>query len=94
MDNKLDGNQRQIVATGNNAGNSASNSSNPLLKDAEHFALEAKHKWQDMEQALLVKGKEARNISRDYINQSPFKSVLAASAAGLLIGYIFSKLRG
>lgn len=54
---------------------------------------EAKNKWQDLEHAMLAKGEEAGKAGRIYIYQNPFKSVLAASAVGLLIGFLFSATR-
>lgn len=54
---------------------------------------EAKNKWQDLEHAVLAKGQEAGKAGRIYIYQNPFKSVLAASAVGLLIGFLFSVTR-
>lgn len=54
---------------------------------------DAKNKWQDLEHAMLAKGQEAGKAGRIYIYQNPFKSVLAASAAGLVIGFLLSVLR-
>lgn len=54
---------------------------------------EAKNKWQDLEQTMLAKGQEAGKAGRIYIYQNPFKSVLAASAVGLFLGFVFSATR-
>jgi ElaB/YqjD/DUF883 family membrane-anchored ribosome-binding protein len=51
------------------------------------------NKWPDIENVLATKGREVENIGRDYILGSPFKSVLAVGAAGLLVGFLLSKFR-
>lgn len=51
------------------------------------------NKWPDVEQALANKGREVENMGRDYITASPFKSVLAVGAVGLLMGFLLSKFR-
>ena len=54
---------------------------------------DAKGKWLDLEQAMILKGQEAGKAGRIYIYQNPFKSVLFASAAGLAVGFLLSVFR-
>ena len=84
---------RHRVVEEDNIANSTASHSDSLARGTEQFAEDLKHKWQDIEHAVSVKGKEMRTLSRDYINHAPFKSVLAASAAGLVLGYLISKFR-
>lgn len=51
------------------------------------------NRWPDVENALAAKGRQVEHMGRDYIMESPFKSVLAIGAAGLLVGYLLSKFR-
>lgn len=69
-------------------------SSLDLAKDTAISTLsEAKSKWNELEHAVVAKGQEAGKASRIYIYQHPFRSVLAASAAGLVIGFVLSMFR-
>jgi len=69
-------------------------SSLDLAKDAAISTLsDAKSKWNELEHAVVARGQEAGKASRIYIYQHPFRSVLAASAAGLVIGFVLSMFR-
>lgn len=69
-------------------------SSLDLAKDAAISTLsDAKSKWNELEHAVVARGQEAGKASRIYIYQHPFRSVLAASAAGLMIGFVLSMFR-
>lgn len=71
-----------------------SGSSLDLAKDAAISTLsDAKNKWNELEHAVLARGQEAGKASRIYIYQYPFRSVLAASVAGLAIGFVLSMFR-
>jgi ElaB/YqjD/DUF883 family membrane-anchored ribosome-binding protein len=69
-------------------------SSLDLAKDAAISTLsDAKSKWNELEHAVVARGQEAGKASRIYIYQHPFRSVLAASAAGLVMGFVLSMFR-
>lgn len=77
--------------------NSSLNNAESGLEQAKESAIntfnEAKSKWRELEHAAILKGQEAGKTGRIYIYQNPFKSVLVASAAGLVIGFLLSVLR-
>ena len=73
--------------------NHAENDLDQIKESAISSFNEAKSKWLELEHTMLAKGQEAGKASRIYIYQNPFKSVLAASAAGLMLGFFLSLLR-
>lgn len=77
--------------------NSSMNRAESGIEQAKSSAIstltDAKGKWLEIEHALLSKGQEAGKASRIYIYQHPFRSVLAASATGLVIGFVLSMFR-
>jgi ElaB/YqjD/DUF883 family membrane-anchored ribosome-binding protein len=73
--------------------NHAENALEPIKESAISTFNEAKSRLLELEHAMLAKGQEAGKASRIYIYQNPFKSVLAASAVGLVLGFTLSLLR-
>lgn len=73
--------------------NHAENGLDQVKEVAMNSLNDAKGKWLDLEHAIVTKSQEASKAGRIYIYQNPFKSVLAASGAGLVIGFLLSMLR-
>lgn len=71
----------------------AENSMDQMKDSAMNTFNDAKRSWSNIEHALLAKGQEAGKASRIYIYQNPFRSVLVASAAGLILGFLLSVMR-
>ena len=77
--------------------NSGMNHAESGIEQAKASAIstlsDAKSKWNELEHAVMAKGEEAGKAGRIYIYQHPFRSVLVASATGLLIGFVLSMFR-
>lgn len=86
-----------FISDSKSALNSSINNAESSLEQAKETAIstfnDAKGKWLDLEHAMVQKGQEAGKAGRIYIYQNPFRSVLVAGAAGLVIGFLLSVFR-
>jgi ElaB/YqjD/DUF883 family membrane-anchored ribosome-binding protein len=54
---------------------------------------EINNKLKSLENSILMRSKQITVASSEYIHQNPIKTVVAASATGLLIGLLLSTFR-
>jgi len=73
-----------LRATANLAGEKAASARERIQDSLQR----AKVKLADVEDAIVVKGKQAARVTDEYVHENPWKSVGIAAGVGLIIGLL------
>ena len=52
---------------------------------------QAKEKAQDMQDAVVVRTREAARVTDDYVHENPWKAIGIAAGVGLLVGLLLNR---
>jgi len=76
-----------LRATANLAGEKAASARERIQDSLQR----AKVKLADVEDAIVVKGKQAARVTDEYVHENPWKSVGIAAGVGLIIGLLIGR---